>query len=60
MERRKSCGLPSIDAEALLSIYAPYVTTTAVTFEYEIPTMEEFSALVRCVQEILELSLFFY
>lgn len=51
MEHRKSCSLPSIDAEALLSIYASYATTTAVTFEYEIPTMEEFSARVRRVQE---------
>ncbi|MDQ0263265.1 phosphinothricin N-acetyltransferase [Streptococcus dysgalactiae subsp. equisimilis] len=26
------------DAEALLAIYAPYVTDTAVTFDYEVPT----------------------
>lgn len=25
------------DAEALLSIYAPYVKHTAITFEYEVP-----------------------
>lgn len=30
------------DAAALLSIYAPYVRKTAVTFEYEVPTEEEF------------------
>ena len=30
------------DAEALLSIYAPYVEQTAITFEYDIPTIEEF------------------
>ena len=29
-------ALPS-DAEALLSIYAPYVRDTAVSFEYEVP-----------------------
>lgn len=26
------------DAAALLSIYAPYVEKTAITFEYEVPT----------------------
>lgn len=31
------------DAEALLSIYAPYVKKTAVTFEYDVPSIGEFS-----------------
>lgn len=30
------------DAEALLHIYAPYIKNTAVTFEYEVPSVEEF------------------
>lgn len=30
------------DAEALLEIYAPYVTNTAITFEYEVPSVREF------------------
>ncbi len=30
------------DAEALLGIYAYYVKYTAVTFEYDVPTVEEF------------------
>lgn len=30
------------DAATLLDIYAPYVTDTAITFEYEVPTLEEF------------------
>ena len=30
------------DAEALLAIYAPYVTDTAVSFEYAVPTLEDF------------------
>lgn len=30
------------DAQALLAIYAPYVEKTAVTFEYEVPTVLEF------------------
>lgn len=31
------------DAEALLEIYAPYVENTAITFEYDVPTVEEFA-----------------
>lgn len=30
------------DAPALLAIYAPYVKKTAITFEYDVPTEEEF------------------
>lgn len=30
------------DAQKLLEIYAPYVLKTAVTFEYEVPTVEAF------------------
>ena len=30
------------DAADLLAIYAPYVERTAITFEYEIPSIEEF------------------
>lgn len=30
------------DAEEILDIYAPYVTDTAITFEYEVPSLEEF------------------
>lgn len=30
------------DAEALLNIYAYYVKKTAITFEYDVPTLEEF------------------
>ena len=28
------------DAETLLAIYAPYVEQTAITYEYEVPTLE--------------------
>lgn len=34
------------DAEELLAIYAPYVTDTAITFEYDVPGLEEFRARV--------------
>ena len=30
------------DAEELLDIYAPYVKYTAITFEYDVPSVEEF------------------
>ncbi len=30
------------DAKDLLDIYAPYVIKTAITFEYEVPSLEEF------------------
>ena len=35
------------DAPALLTIYAPYVSGTAITFEYDVPTTEEFAARIR-------------
>ena len=35
------------DAPALAAIYAPYVRKTAITFEYEPPTAEEFAARMR-------------
>lgn len=31
------------DAEKLLEIYAPYVEQTAITFEYDVPSIEEFA-----------------
>lgn len=34
------------DAEALLVIYAPYVEETAITFEYEVPSVEAFRARI--------------
>ena len=35
------------DAPALLAIYAPYVEETAITFEYTVPTVEEFAERIR-------------
>ena len=35
------------DAAELLAIYAPYVEQTAITFEYVVPTVEEFEARIR-------------
>lgn len=39
------------DAEKLLNIYAPYVEHTAITFEYDVPTVTEFA---KRVKEVLE------
>ena len=35
------------DAAALLAIYAPYVEHTAITYEYTVPTVGEFSARIE-------------
>ncbi|MDO5148520.1 MAG: GNAT family N-acetyltransferase [Oscillospiraceae bacterium] len=35
------------DAAKLLEIYAPYVKETAVSFEYTVPSVEEFSERIR-------------
>ena len=39
------------DAKALLEIYAPYVRETAITFEYEVPSVEEFRRRIAHVLE---------
>ena len=31
------------DAQAILDIYAPYVSDTAISFEYDVPTLQEFT-----------------
>lgn len=35
------------DAAELLSIYEPYVRNTAITFEYDVPTLEEFRQRIK-------------
>ena len=39
------------DAKALLEIYAPYAEKTAITFEYEVPSLEEFE---KRMQEVMQ------
>ena len=39
------------DAPACLSVYAPYVRQTAITFEYEVPSAGEFAWRIRAVRE---------
>lgn len=35
------------DGAALCAIYAPYITDTTITFEYEVPTDAAFSDRIR-------------
>lgn len=37
------------DATALVAIYAPYVTDTAITFEYEIPSEADFQQRIQAL-----------
>ena len=39
------------DAKVLLEIYAPYVKKTAITFEYDVPSVEEFA---RRISKVLQ------
>ena len=39
------------DAAALLAIYSPYVTGTAVSFEYDPPSVGEFRARIESISE---------
>ena len=39
------------DAAALAEIYAPYVRETAITFEYDVPSVEEFAGRIAHVLE---------
>ena len=37
------------DAPAILEIYAPYVTDTVISFEYEVPSLVEFTSRVETI-----------
>ena len=39
------------DAERLLEIYRPYVLDTAVSFEYAVPTLDEFKERIRNIKK---------
>ena len=41
------------DAESLLSIYEPYVRDTAISFEYEVPSLSEFQDRIRNISSVL-------
>ena len=40
-------NVTSDDARELLDIYAPYIEKTAITFEYDVPTLDEFRERIR-------------
>ena len=55
-QKRKASGVrirmaEPADAKALLAIYAPYVEKTAITFEYTVPTEEEFASRIAGTQK---------
>ena len=39
------------DAERLVEIYAPYITESAVSFEYDVPTVDEFRERIKNIKE---------
>ena len=39
------------DTQELLDVYAPYIKNTAITFEYEVPSLEEFRERIRSTLE---------
>jgi phosphinothricin acetyltransferase len=57
MKKSFSGGIPMIriatlaDVPAILDIYAPYVLTTTATFEYDVPTLAEFTKRFQSITE---------
>jgi len=49
MSRVEIVAAEAFDAEAVLSIYAPYILTTPVTFETEVPTVSEFAERIEAI-----------
>lgn len=41
------------DAPAILAIYAPYITDSVITFEYDVPTVTEFTERIQNIQKQL-------
>lgn len=39
------------DAPAILAVYAPFVTGSTITFEYEVPTIAEFAHRIQTIQQ---------
>ena len=37
------------DAKRLLDIYSPYIKKTAITFEYDVPSLEEFESRIKTI-----------
>lgn len=41
----------SVDIPAILAIYAPFITDSTTSFEYEVPTLAEFTDRVTTIQQ---------
>src|ERR1700749_2594137 len=39
------------DASGILNIYAPFIITTSITFEYDLPTVSEFSERISKISK---------
>lgn len=39
------------DAEAILAIYKPYIEETVITFEYEVPSLEDFTKRIATISQ---------
>ncbi|SOD99684.1 GNAT family N-acetyltransferase [Spirosoma fluviale] len=39
------------DAPAILAVYAPFITGSTITFEYEVPTLLEFASRIQTIQQ---------
>ena len=44
------------DAKEILDIYAPYIRETAVTFEYEVPTLTDFTQRMERTLSLIHIS----
>lgn len=49
MSRVEIVAAEAFDAEAVLSIYAPYILTTPVTFETQVPSVSEFAGRIESI-----------
>lgn len=43
------CNVTAADAKELLAIYSVYVKDTAISFEYTVPTVEEFTERIKTI-----------
>ena len=49
MSKAEIVAAEAFDAEAILSIYAPYILTTPVTFETEVPSVSAFAGRIESI-----------
>ncbi len=49
MSRVKIVAAEAFDAETVLGIYAPYILTTPVTFETQVPSVSEFAERIESI-----------